>query len=132
MSANLSATIKQHVSAFIGSFKFGASKRAAQTEAKIQPFKIAGYSLMLMDGDGQVVFAKEWDAGGVFDFGPRHSLLVNCEFNNQTRLSVEVTEYEIELRGEDGCVIKTFNGSFGNSITVSPGNTRVFSARWRL
>jgi hypothetical protein len=132
VSANLSTTIKQHVTAFIESFKFGALKRAARPDSQVRPFKIAGYTLVLMDDEGQVVFSKEWDAGGVFDFGPHQSLWVHCEFSNQTRSSVQVTEYEIELRGEDGAVIKTFNGSFGSVITVAPGENRVFPARWQL
>jgi len=94
--------------------------------------KVAGYSLILMDPDGQVVWTREWDSGGVFEFGPRHRLYVFCEYSNHSEREAEIAEYEIELMGEDGAVIERFGESFGDAIVVPPGESKHFPAEWRL
>src|SRR5215475_9360688 len=105
-----------------------------ETEPKLGPnhaLKIAGYSLILMDPDGQVVWTREWDSGGVFEFGPRHRLYVFCEYSNHSEREAEIAEYEIELMGEDGAVIERFGESFGDAIVVPPGESKHFPAEWR-
>src|SRR5437762_3179787 len=61
--------------------------------------KIARYSLVLMDADGQVVWTGEWDSGGVFEFRPHQRLCVFCGFTNYSGNKTEIAEYEIELMG---------------------------------
>lgn len=94
--------------------------------------KIAGYSLVLMDPDGQVVWTREWDSGGVFEFGPRQRLWVFCGFTNHSERETEISEYEIELMGEDGAVVERFGDSFGDSLIIPPGESKHFPAEWRM
>jgi hypothetical protein len=94
--------------------------------------RIARYNLVLMDADGQVVWGREFDAGGAFDFRPGHRLYVCCEFTNRSALEAEVAEYEIELAGEDGAVISRFGESFGDAVVVGPGECRQFVGQWCL
>lgn len=94
--------------------------------------KIAGYSLVLMDPDGQVVWTREWDSGGVFEFGPRQHLWVFCGFTNHSQREAEISEYEIELKGEDGAVVERFGDSFGDSVIIPPGESKQFPAEWRM
>lgn len=85
-----------------------------------------------MDHEGQVVWTGDWDAGGAFEFGPRHSLRVFCEFTNHSKREAEIAEYEIELMSEDGLVVGRFGSSFGESVVVVPGQSRVLSGQWQL
>src|SRR6185312_12649866 len=94
--------------------------------------KVAGYSLVLMDSDGQVVWTREWDSGGVFEFGPRQRLWVSCGFTNHSKRETEISEYEIELMSEDGLVVERFGDSFGDSVIVPPGESKHFPAEWRM
>jgi len=94
--------------------------------------KIAGYSLVLMDADGQVIWTRDWDSGGVFEFGPRQRLWVFCGFTNYSTSETEVSEYEIELMGEDGAVVERFGDSFGDSVIIPPGESKHFPAEWRM
>jgi hypothetical protein len=94
--------------------------------------KIAGYSLVLMDADGQVIWTKDWDSGGVFEFGPRQRLWVYCGFTNHSKRETEISEYEIELMGEDGTVVERFGDSFGDSVIIPPGESKHFPAEWRM
>lgn len=94
--------------------------------------KIAGYSLVLMDPDGQVVWTREWDSGGVFEFGRRQRLLVFCGFTNRSQDETEISEYEIELMGEDGSVVERFGDSFGDSVIIPPGESKRFAGEWRM
>lgn len=94
--------------------------------------KIAGYSLVLMDADGQVIWTREWDSGGVFEFGPRQRLWVYCGFTNHSTSETEISEYEIELMGEDGAVVERFGDSFGDSVIIPPGESKNFPAEWRM
>ena len=111
------------------------SQKAKRSESRSQTMpalKIAGYSLVLMDPDGQVIWTREWDSGGVFEFGPRQRLWIFCGFTNHSERETEISEYEIELMGEDGAVVERFNNSFGDSIIVPPGESKHFPAEWRL
>lgn len=92
--------------------------------------KVAGYSLVLMDTEGQVVWTREWDTGGVFEFGPRQRLFVFCGYTNYSESEAEISEYEVELMGEDGLIIKRFNSSFGDCVVVQPGESKHFQAEW--
>ncbi len=94
--------------------------------------KIAGYALVLMDADGQVVWTGEWDSGGVFEFGRRQRLWVFCGFTNRSQRETEISEYEIELKGEDGAVVERFNNSFGDLVIIPPGQSKHFAAEWRM
>lgn len=94
--------------------------------------KIARYNLVLMDRDGQVVWTGEWGAGDVFEFGPRYSLWVFCEFTNHSNSEAEIAEYEIELLGEEGQVVERFGNAFGDSVIVARGQSKVFTGQWRL
>jgi hypothetical protein len=108
-------------------------KKGSETRLRTMPaLKIAGYSLVLMDPDGQVIWTREWDSGGVFEFGPRQRLWVFCGFTNHSAREAEISEYEIELMGEDGAVVQRFSNSFGDSIIVPPGESKQFPAEWRL
>ena len=100
--------------------------------SQTQALKIAGYSLVLMDPDGQVIWTREWDSGGVFEFGPRQRLWVFCGFTNHSKRETEVSEYEIELMGEDGLVVERFGDSFGDSVIIPPGESKNFPAEWRM
>ncbi|HXG92356.1 MAG TPA: hypothetical protein VNN73_08305 [Blastocatellia bacterium] len=94
--------------------------------------KISGYNLVLMDNDGQVTWTREWRSGATFEFGPRYSLWIFCEYTNHSRQKVEISEYEIELTGEDGMVVDRFGTAFEDSVVVVPGESRVFSGQWRM
>ena len=94
--------------------------------------RIARYSLVLMDPDGQVIWTREWDSGGVFEFGPRQRLWVFCGFTNHSEREAEISEYEIELMSEDGAVVERFGDSFGDSVIVPPGESKQFPAEWRM
>jgi len=94
--------------------------------------RIARYSLVLMDADGQVIWTREWDSGGVFEFGPRQRLWVFCGFTNHSKRETEISEYEIELMGEDGAVVERFGDSFGDSVIIPPGESKHFPAEWRM
>ncbi|HXI90803.1 MAG TPA: hypothetical protein VNO24_12365 [Blastocatellia bacterium] len=100
--------------------------------SQTQALKIAGYSLVLMDPDGQVIWTREWDSGGVFEFGPRQRLWVFCGFTNHSKRETEISEYEIELMGEDGLVVERFGDSFGDSVIIPPGESKNFPAEWRM
>jgi hypothetical protein len=94
--------------------------------------KIAGYSLVLMDADGQVIWTKDWDSGGVFEFGPCQRLWVSCGFTNYSKRETEISEYEIELMGEDGTVVERFGDSFADLVIITPGESKHFPAEWRM
>jgi hypothetical protein len=85
-----------------------------------------------MDHEGQVVWTGDWDAGGPFDFGPRHNLRIFCEYTNHTNREAEIAEYEIELMSEDGLVVGRYGSSFGDSVIVVPGASRVLAGQWQL
>jgi len=85
-----------------------------------------------MDSDGQVVWTREWDSGGVFEFGPSQRLWVTCGFTNHSKRETEISEYEIELMSEDGLVIERFGDSFGDSVIIPPGESKHFPAEWRM
>src|SRR6476661_8220958 len=108
-----------------GRDKDKATTQPAQTMPAV---KVAGYSLVLMDSDGQVVWTRDWDSGGVFEFGPRQRLRVSCGFTNHSARETEISEYEIELMGEDGLVIERFGDSFGDSVIIPPGESKQFPA----
>jgi len=110
----------------------GRDRAAQQQSHKMPAVKIAGYSLVLMDSDGQVVWTREWDSGGVFEFGPRQRLWVCCGFTNHSECETEISEYEIELMGEDGLVVERFGDSFGDSVIIPPGESKQFPAEWRM
>jgi hypothetical protein len=92
---------------------------------------IAGYTLILLDPDGQVSWTREWNAGSSFPFGPHFSLWVFCEFTNNTKHDVEIAEYEIELMSDEGQVVERFGDAFADSVIVVPGESKVFSGQWR-
>lgn len=94
------------------------------------PLKIARYGLVLMDPDGQVVWTRDWDAGGVFEFGPRQHLWIFCRYTNHSGCEAEISEYEIELMNEEGLILDRFNDSFGDSVVVQPGESKHFQAEW--
>ena len=94
--------------------------------------RIAGYNLILMDPEGRVVWTREWDTGGTFEFRPRYSMWVFCKFTNHSSHDVEISEYEIELVSEEGLVVERFGRSFSDSVIVLPGQSEVFSGQWRL
>ena len=123
--------IKSRVSALMDSIM----RRRADSNVKsvmASTLKIARYNLVLMDNEGQVVWTGDWDAGGTFEFGPRHSLWIFCQFTNHSNREAEIAEYEIELMSEDGLVIGRFGDSFGDSVVVVPGQSKVLSGRWQL
>ncbi|MCI0486395.1 MAG: hypothetical protein L0229_07325 [Blastocatellia bacterium] len=102
------------------------------TDAKAQAApKIARYNLVLMDGEGQVVWTREWEAGDSFEFSPHYSLWIFCQYTNHSQQEVEVAEYEIELVSEEGEVVNRFGNGFGDAITLVPGQSKVFSGRWQ-
>jgi hypothetical protein len=109
------------------------SRADSNTKPHAPPcLRIAGYNLILIGCDGDVVWTRDWDAGGTFEFCPRYSMWVFCKFTNHSNHEVEVTEYEIELVSEEGLVVERFGSSFGDSVIVLPGQSRVFSGQWRL
>ncbi len=112
--------------------KSGRREDGARSPSQTQALKIAGYSLVLMDPDGQVIWTREWDSGGVFEFGPRQRLWVFCGFTNHSKRETEISEYEIELMGEDGLVVERFGDSFGDSVIIPPGESKNFPAEWRM
>jgi hypothetical protein len=112
--------------------KSGRREDGSGSPSQTQALKIAGYSLVLMDPDGQVVWTREWDSGGVFEFGPRQRLWVFCGFTNHSKRETEISEYEIELMGEDGLVVERFGDSFGDSVIIPPGESKNFPAEWRM
>lgn len=124
-------TIRSRVSALMNSIKRGPaySKTDSQAPAAL---RIARYNLVLMDHEGQVVWTGEWDAGGAFEFGPRHSLQIFCEYTNHSNREAEIAEYEIELMSEEGLVIGRFSDSFGDSVVVVPGQSKVLAGQWQL
>ena len=109
-----------------------ARENGAGPPSQTSALKIAGYSLVLMDPDGQVIWTKEWDSGGVFEFGPRQRLWVFCGFTNHSKRETEISEYEIELMGEDGAVVERFSDSFGDSVIIPPGESKHFPAEWQM
>ena len=94
--------------------------------------RIAKYSLVLMDPDGQVIWTREWDSGGVFEFRQRQRLWVFCGYTNHSAREAEISEYEIELMSEDGAVVERFGESFGDSLIIPPGESKHFPAEWRM
>ncbi|MEK6302588.1 MAG: hypothetical protein AABO41_17895 [Acidobacteriota bacterium] len=124
-------TIKSRVSALLNSIKRGHSYSGLSSHVPAA-LRIATYNLVLMDHDGQVVWTGEWDAGGAFEFGPRHSLQIFCQFTNHSNREAEIAEYEIELMSEDGLVVGRFSDSFGDSVVVVPGQSKVLSGQWQL
>jgi hypothetical protein len=125
-------TIKSRVSALLHSMKRGHSDSGSSPHLPSSAMRIARYNLVLMDPDGQVVWTGEWDAGGAFEFGPRHSLRIFCQFTNHSNREAEIAEYEIELMSEEGQVVGRFGDSFGDSIVVVPGQSKVLSGQWQL
>ena len=120
---------------FAGALKSFIRRKRDDSDAESKvpsTLKIARYNLVLMDRDGQVVWTGEWGVGDVFEFGPRYSLWVFCEFTNHSNRETEIAEYEIELVSEEGQVVERFGNAFGDSIIVEQGQTKVFSAQWRL
>lgn len=109
--------------------KWADSNSKSQARAVL---KIAGYNIILMDSEGDVVWTREWDAGGSFEFGPNYSMWIFCEFINHSQNDTEIAEYEIELVSEDGIVIERFGSAFGDSVIVVPGQSKIFSGQWRL
>jgi hypothetical protein len=59
-------------------------------------------------------------------------LWIFCEFTNHSNREAEIAEYEIELMSEEGMVIGRFGDSFGDSVVVVPGQSKVLSGRWQL
>ncbi|MFY9609373.1 MAG: hypothetical protein WAU45_12260 [Blastocatellia bacterium] len=127
----LPRTIRSRVTALMNSIKRGHSASEAHSRPSAI-LRIARYNLVLMDQEGQVVWTGDWDAGGAFDFGPRHSLRIFCEFTNHSKREAEIAEYEIELLSEDGLVVGRFGSSFGESVVVVPGQSKVLSGQWQL
>lgn len=124
-------TLRSRVSALMNSMKRGSADSRISAEAS-RGLRIARYTLVLMDHEGQVVWTGEWDAGGAFEFGPRHSLQIFCEFTNHSNRAAEIAEYEIELMSEEGNVVGRFGDSFGDSVVVVPGQSKVLAGQWQL
>ena len=106
--------------------------RRAKPQSKNNALRIARYNLVLMDQDGQVVWTREWDSGGVFEFRRRQRLWIFCGFTNHSECETEISEYEVELMSEDGSIIERFNNSFGDPVIVLPGEQKHFQAEWRM
>lgn len=123
--------IRARVKSTLQLLRRGANNSAPQVPVS-PALKIARYSLVLMDADGQVVWTGEWDSGGVFEFRPRQRLWVFCGFTNHSTRQTEISEYEVELMGEDGSIVERFNNSFGDSLIIPPGETTQFPAEWRM
>ena len=110
-----------------------SSGKIDRAQSKSAPaLTIARYNLVLMDHDGQVVWTREWDSGGAFEFRPKQHLWVFCGFTNHSGLETEISEYEIELMSEDGSIVERFSNSFGDPVIVSPGERKHFQAEWRM
>src|SRR5262245_33290107 len=124
----LSRVIKGLVTALMNLIKPRRADSNTKTEGPIT-LRIAGYNLILMDHDGGVVWTNEWDTGGIFDLRPHQSMWVFCKFTNHSSNETEISEYEIELVGEDGLVVERFGSSFGDSVIVMPGQSKVFSGQ---
>jgi hypothetical protein len=103
-----------------------------RSQSKNRPLRIARYNLVLMDQDGQVVWTREWDSGGVFEFRRRQRLWIFCGFTNHSECETEISEYEVELMSEDGSIIERFNNSFGDPVIILPGEQKHFQAEWRM
>ncbi len=129
-ATTISGAIKNRVTGLINSVRQGIA-RSKKTPQAPTILRIAGYNFVLMSQDGDVVWAKEY-SGDVFEFGPRYSLWIFCEFTNHTKVEKEITEYEIELIGEDGSVVKRFNKWFDESVIVGPRQCKTFLGQWRL
>jgi hypothetical protein len=119
------------VAALMSFIKLGRDHASAKAEDSAR-LRIARYNLVLMDRDGQVVWTNEWDTGGIFEFGPRHRMWIFCEFTNHSHREAEIAEYEIELMSEEGQVVDRFGSSFGDSVIVVPGQSRVFPGQWQM
>ncbi|HTG15530.1 MAG TPA: hypothetical protein VK747_09710 [Blastocatellia bacterium] len=124
-------TISSRVTSLMNSIRRMRTDLHTDPEAS-STLRIARYNLVLMDHEGQVVWTGDWDAGGAFDFGPRHNLRIFCEYTNHTNREAEIAEYEIELMSEDGLVVGRFGSSFGDSVIVVPGASRVLAGQWQL
>jgi|SRR5215831_3640754 len=129
--------VKSIFRAATSKLKSRSTQPASEGETEGKPgsnhaLKIAGYSLVLMDPDGQVVWTREWDSGGVFEFGPHQRLWIFCGFTNHTKRETEISEYEIELMGEDGMVVERFGNSFGDAVVIPPGESKDFPAEWQM
>jgi hypothetical protein len=124
-------SIRGRVSALVNSFKRRRTGTNGATQAPTT-LKVARYKLILMDDDGQVVWTGEWDAGGAFDFGPRHRLWIFCEFTNHSQQEARIAEYEIELVSDEELVVGRFGSAFGDSVVVVPGQSKVLSGSWQL
>lgn len=124
-------TISSRVTSLMNSIRRKRSDLHTTPEAS-STLRIARYNLVLMDHEGQVVWTGDWDAGGTFDFGPRHNLRIFCEYTNHSNREAEIAEYEIELMSEDGMVVGRFGNSFGDSVIVVPGASRVLAGQWQL
>jgi len=129
--------VKNIFRAATSKLKSRTTEPTPEVESKATPqansaLKIAGYSLVLMDPDGQVVWTREWDSGGVFEFGPHQRLWVFCGFTNHSKRETEISEYEVELMGEDGVVVERFGNSFGDSLIIPPGESKEFPAQWQM
>jgi hypothetical protein len=126
-------TLIRGLSSRFGSLRLpGRIRRKSELPPTASALKIARYGLVLMDHDGQVVWTGEWDSGGVFEFRPRQRLLICCAFTNHSGCETEVSEYEIELVGEDGSIVERFNDSFGDLLVISPGERKQFPAEWQM
>lgn len=128
---NFLVTLIRGLSSRLGSLRLPIRK-SEPPQPTTSALKIARYALVLMDQDGQVIWTGEWDSGGVFEFRPRQHLLISCAFTNHSGRETEVSEYEIELVGEDGSIVERFNDSFGDSLVISPGERKQFPAEWHL
>jgi len=127
---NLIEKTRDLISSSVNLIKPGwAENSKSQTAATL---KIAGYNIILMNSDGDVVWTREWDAGGAFEFRPNFSMWIFCEFTNHSKCETEIAEYEIELVSEEGIVVERFGSAFGDAIIVVPGQSKVFSGQWRL
>lgn len=124
--------LKRRVSDSITAVRRKVTRETVTSNGHDATLKIARYNLVLMDSDGQVVFGKEFDAGGAFEFRPGHHLYVSCEFTNHSVREAEVAEYEIELAGDDGAVVSRFGESFGDTVVVAPGESKKFVGQWSL
>ncbi|HKA20014.1 MAG TPA: hypothetical protein VKN18_17115 [Blastocatellia bacterium] len=129
--------VKSIFRAATSKLKSRSTQPTPEVEPELKPasnhaLKIAGYSLVLMDPDGQVVWTREWDSGGVFEFRPNQRLWIFCGFTNHTKRETEISEYEVELMGEDGMVIERFGNSFGDSVIIPPGESKDFPAEWQM
>jgi hypothetical protein len=124
-------TIRDVVSALMNLWKRKRVEPVEVIEAPPPP-TIAGYNLVLMDSEGQVVCTREWDAGDPFEMRPQYRLWVFCEFTNHSQHEVEISEYEIELTSQEGTVVERFGNAFGDSVIVQPGQRKVFQGEWRM